>query len=196
MCQDSHYFCIVKFSLANHRAITPVKETAWLSSVLESLFLFCSGFIFHSNSFISIIIIFFLSPSENTLGGVMEIPSSGSIVVESPGYPRSYPNNSFTKWTITAGSPNVRLRGAVQDLQTDSIGDYLEIFDGNVTEVTRRRRRRRRQSQLLLLSGEVTEQQTFESSGRIITVLFVSDSEGMGRGFSLTVEGVPEVTGG
>ncbi|PIK36396.1 putative fibropellin-1, partial [Apostichopus japonicus] len=130
-----------------------------------------------------------------TLGGVMEIPSSGSIVVESPGYPLSYPNNSFTKWTITAGSPNVRLRGAVQDLQTDSIGDYLEIFDGNVTEVTRRRRRRRRQSQLLLLSGEVTEQQTFESSGRIITVLFVSDSEGMGRGFSLTVEGVPEVTG-
>ncbi|KAK2535846.1 deleted in malignant brain tumors 1 protein [Columba livia] len=99
--------------------------------------------------------------------------SHSSGILQSPFYPRSYPNNADCVWEIQVEN-NFRVMLTFRDIAMQSVGcqdDYIEVYDGPLDS-----------SPLLgrLCSGSFP---TYTSSSNMMTVHFHSDSRYTFRGF-------------
>ncbi|XP_077039675.1 scavenger receptor cysteine-rich domain-containing protein DMBT1-like [Agelaius phoeniceus] len=104
-------------------------------------------------------------------GGLLQ-GLSGTL--QSPGYPNSYPDNSYCVWRIWLWDPARRIQLRFTDVELEGSSctfDAIEVFDGGST-----------QSWLL---GRVcwNDHRVFNSSGNQLTVLFRSDGSVTRRGF-------------
>uniref|UniRef100_A0A672TQU9 CUB domain-containing protein n=1 Tax=Strigops habroptila TaxID=2489341 RepID=A0A672TQU9_STRHB len=111
----------------------------------------------------------FFSTECNSCGGLFSSPSG---TLQTPFYPRSYPNNANCVWEIEAKN---------NFLVTLSFGDndYIEIYDGPLNT-----------SPLL---GRVCSSYglTYTSSSNFMAVRFHSDSRYSGRGFHAQYQSIP-----
>ncbi|KAL9847386.1 scavenger receptor cysteine-rich domain-containing protein DMBT1-like [Geothlypis trichas] len=104
-------------------------------------------------------------------GGILQ-GLSGTL--QSPGYPNSYPDNSYCVWSIRLQDPARRIQLQFTDVELEGSNchyDAIEVFDGGSP-----------QSWLL---GRVcwNDHRVFNSSGNQLTVLFRSDGSVTKRGF-------------
>ncbi|NWX05677.1 DMBT1 protein, partial [Caloenas nicobarica] len=107
--------------------------------------------------------------------------SNSSGILQSPFYPRSYPNNADCVWEIQVEN-NFRVMLTFRDIVMQSGGcqdDYIEVYDGPPHS-----------SPLLgrLCSGSFP---TYTSSSNMMTVRFHSDSRYTFRGFQAHYSSIP-----
>uniref|UniRef100_A0A8C5NP00 CUB domain-containing protein n=1 Tax=Junco hyemalis TaxID=40217 RepID=A0A8C5NP00_JUNHY len=112
----------------------------------------------------------FFSAEDYSCGGLL---SSSSGTLQSPFYPRNYPNNADCVWEIQVES-NFRVTLTFTDIQMEGgrcLSDYVEIYDGPLHS-----------SPLLgkICSGYYP---TYTSSSNLLSVRFHSNSRYTYRGF-------------
>ncbi|XP_053804714.1 deleted in malignant brain tumors 1 protein-like [Vidua chalybeata] len=109
-----------------------------------------------------------------------ENPSCGGLLqglsgtIQSPGYPSSYPDNSYCVWRIRLRDPARRIQLQFTDVELEGSTctyDAIEVFDGGSLQSGR----------LGLVCRN--DHRVFNSSGNQLTVLFHSDSSVTRRGF-------------
>ncbi|KAM7102919.1 scavenger receptor cysteine-rich domain-containing protein DMBT1-like [Ciconia maguari] len=119
------------------------------------------------------------STSENySCGGLLSSPSG---TLQSPFYPRNYPNNANCVWEIEVKS-NFYVTLAFRDVQMEGgrcLSDYVEVYDGPLQT-----------SPLLgkFCSGSF---RTYTSSANLLTVRFYSNSRYTYRGFQAAYYSTP-----
>ncbi|KAL2302730.1 hypothetical protein Nmel_010177 [Mimus melanotis] len=104
-------------------------------------------------------------------GGLLQ-GLSGTI--QSPGYPSSYPDNSYCVWRIRLRDPARRIELQFTDVELEGSSctyDAIEVFDGGSPQAWR----------LGLVCRD--DHRVFNSSGNQLTVLFRSDGSVTRRGF-------------
>ncbi|XP_075574013.1 scavenger receptor cysteine-rich domain-containing protein DMBT1 [Pelecanus crispus] len=111
-------------------------------------------------------------------GGLLSSPSG---TLQSPFYPRNYPNNANCVWEIEAKN-NFRVTLTFRDVQMEGgrcLSDYVEVYDGPL-----------RTSPLLgkFCSGYF---RTYTSSSNLLTVRFYSNSRYTYRGFQADYYSTP-----
>uniref|UniRef100_A0A8B9FJ30 CUB domain-containing protein n=1 Tax=Amazona collaria TaxID=241587 RepID=A0A8B9FJ30_9PSIT len=117
-----------------------------------------------------IFLLIFLSAEYNSCGGLLSSPSS---TLQSPLYPRNYPNNTNCVWVIENAS---RIHMNPHYTITN---DYIEIYDGPPNT-----------SPLL---GRICSNYglTYTSSSNFMAVRFHSDSRYSSRGFHAEYRSIP-----
>ncbi|XP_074963576.1 scavenger receptor cysteine-rich domain-containing protein DMBT1-like isoform X3 [Phalacrocorax aristotelis] len=110
------------------------------------------------------------TPEDYSCGGLLSSPSG---TLQSPFYPRNYPNNANCVWEIEVKS-NFRVTLTFRDVQMEGgrcLSDYVEVYDGPLYT-----------SRLLgkFCSGSF---RTYTSSSNLLTVRFYSNSQYTYRGF-------------
>nr|XP_010300797.1 PREDICTED: deleted in malignant brain tumors 1 protein-like [Balearica regulorum gibbericeps] len=119
-------------------------------------------------TYIFLLVLF--SAEDYSCGGLLSSPSG---TLQSPFYPRNYPNNANCVWEIEVKS-NFRVTLAFRDVQMEGgrcLSDYVEVYDGPLHT-----------SPLLgkFCSGSF---RTYTSSSNLLTVRFYSNSRYTYRGF-------------
>ncbi|XP_030915740.1 deleted in malignant brain tumors 1 protein [Geospiza fortis] len=117
-------------------------------------------------------------PEDYSCGGLL---SSSSGTLQSPFYPRNYPNNANCVWEIQVES-NFRVTLTFTDIQMEGgrcLSDYVEIYDGPLHS-----------SPLLgkICSGYYP---TYTSSSNLLSVRFHSNSRHTYRGFQANYHSTP-----
>ncbi|XP_064320552.1 deleted in malignant brain tumors 1 protein [Phalacrocorax carbo] len=110
------------------------------------------------------------TPEDYSCGGLLSSPSG---TLQSPFYPKNYPNNANCVWEIEVKS-NFRITLTFRDVQMEGgrcLSDYVEVYDGPLYT-----------SPLLgkFCSGSF---RTYTSSSNLLTVRFYSNSQYTYRGF-------------
>ncbi|XP_059708142.1 deleted in malignant brain tumors 1 protein-like isoform X2 [Haemorhous mexicanus] len=118
------------------------------------------------------------TPEDYSCGGLL---SSSSGTLQSPFYPRNYPNNANCVWEIQVQS-NFRVTLTFTDIQMEGgrcLSDYVEIYDGPLHT-----------SPVLgkICSGYYP---TYTSSSNLLSVRFHSDSRHTYRGFQANYHSTP-----
>ncbi|XP_014800728.1 PREDICTED: deleted in malignant brain tumors 1 protein-like isoform X2 [Calidris pugnax] len=118
------------------------------------------------------------TPEDYSCGGLLFSPSG---TLQSPFYPRNYPNNADCVWEIEVQN-NFRVILTFRDVQMEGgrcLSDYVEVYDGPLYT-----------SPLLgkFCSGSY---RTYESSSNLLTVRFHSNSRYTYRGFQADYYSTP-----
>ncbi|XP_009330082.1 PREDICTED: deleted in malignant brain tumors 1 protein-like, partial [Pygoscelis adeliae] len=121
---------------------------------------------------------FTTSAEDYSCGGLLSSPSG---TLQSPFYPRNYPNNANCVWEIEVKS-NFRVTLQFRDVQMEGgrcLSDYVEVYDGPLHT-----------SPLLgkFCSGSF---HTYTSSSNLLTVRFYSNSRYTYRGFQADYYSTP-----
>ena len=99
-------------------------------------------------------LIFFLEDGFKTAGNIVPYPDASktfalghvcanqityveigsTVIIKSPGYPKTYPSSLNCTWTISTVRKDERVRLAFLSLNVDSRGDHLSLYDGKSTD--------------------------------------------------------------
>uniref|UniRef100_A0A8C0VDY4 Deleted in malignant brain tumors 1 protein n=1 Tax=Cyanistes caeruleus TaxID=156563 RepID=A0A8C0VDY4_CYACU len=121
-----------------------------------------------------------LFSSENSSCGGLLQGLSGTF--QSPGYPNSYPHNSYCVWHIRLRDPARRIQLQFTDVEMEGgrcLSDYVEIYDGPL--------------QTSPVLGKICSgyRPMYTSSSNLLTVRFHSNSRYTYRGFQANYHSTP-----
>ncbi|XP_072170133.1 uncharacterized protein [Diadema setosum] len=125
------------------------------------------------------------TPSLPSCGGTLYLGRHDSFTIKSPNYPRFYPPNQRCSWIILVAQGST-INATFRSIDLRGPADYVKVYDGPPTNA------RGDASPIVRASGS-TIPPSFQTSGDLMTVVFVSGFEAVERtGFVLALNDVSD----
>ena len=116
-----------------------------------------------------------------------------SVIIKSPGYPKTYPSKLNCTWTISTVRNDERVRLDFLSINIDSRGDYLSLYDGKNAKSALKMTGP--QDMIYLDDGKFLQpagtQRPYFSSGKFMTIEMISNDDGFqSDGFQVSATSV------
>ena len=116
-----------------------------------------------------------------------------TVIIKSPGYPKTYPASLNCTWTISTVRQDERVRLAFSSLNVDARGDHLSLYDGKSTDPDLKMTGPL--DMIFLETGKFLQpagiKRPYFSSGKFLTLEMLSNEDGhQTSGFQLSATSV------